>query len=302
MKFSESWLRSFVDPVCSGSEFSHLLTMAGLEVEEEESVAPAFDKVLVAQVLEVEKHPDADRLNVCRVDVGSGETLQIVCGAPNAAAGIKVPCALPGAELPGGFTIKVAKVRGVASSGMLCSAKELGIAEDAAGLLLLSGDAPVGEDIRRHLDLDDRLLTLKLTPNRADCLSLEGVAREVAALTGTPARFTPVDDVEVSIATARAIVLDAPEACPRYCGRVIAGVDAAAPTPTWMSRRLERSGIRPISAVVDITNYVMLELGQPLHAFDNSRLHGAIHARMALAGEKSPCSTSRPWSCRTMCC
>ncbi|MEF8721728.1 MAG: phenylalanine--tRNA ligase subunit beta [Candidatus Accumulibacter delftensis] len=286
MKFSESWLRSFVDPVCSGSEFSHLLTMAGLEVEEEEAVAPAFDKVLVAQVLAVEKHPDADRLNVCRVDIGSGETLQIVCGAPNAAAGIKVPCALPGAELPGGFTIKVARVRGVASAGMLCSAKELGIAEDAAGLLLLSSDAPVGEDIRHHLDLDDRLLTLKLTPNRADCLSLEGVAREVAALTGTLARFTPVDAVEVSIATARAIVLDAPEACPRYCGRVITGVDAAAPTPTWMSRRLERSGIRPISAVVDITNYVMLELGQPLHAFDNSRLHGAIHARMALAGEK----------------
>ncbi|WP_299161487.1 phenylalanine--tRNA ligase subunit beta [Accumulibacter sp.] len=286
MKFSESWLRSFVDPACSGGEFSHLLTMAGLEVEEEETVAPAFDKVLVAEVLAVEKHPDAERLNVCRVDVGSGETLQIVCGAPNAAAGIKVPCALPGAELPGGFAIKVAKVRGVASSGMLCSAKELGIAEDAAGLLLLSDEALVGEDIRRHLDLDDRLLTLKLTPNRADCLSLEGVAREVAALTGTPARLTQVDAVEPTIRRARDLVLDAPEACPRYCGRVIAGVDAAAPTPTWMSRRLERSGIRPISALVDITNYVMLEVGQPLHAFDDSRLHGAIHARMARAGEK----------------
>ena len=285
MKFSESWLRSFVDPACSGDEFSHLLTMAGLEVEEEETVAPAFDKVVVAQILEVDKHPDADRLNVCRVDVGSGELLQIVCGAPNAAAGIKVPCALPGAELPGGFTIKLAKVRGVASSGMLCSARELGIADDAAGLLVLGADARVGEDVRRHLDLDDRLLTLKLTPNRSDCLSLEGVAREVAALTGTPARFTEVDDVEVTIGSIRAVVLDAPEACPRYCGRVIAGVDATVATPTWMSRRLERSGIRPISALVDITNYVMLELGQPLHAFDNARLHGAIHARMAQTAE-----------------
>lgn len=286
MKFSESWLRSFVDPACSGDEFTHLLTMAGLEVEEEETVAPAFDKVVVGQVLEVGKHPDADRLNVCRVDVGCGEVLQIVCGAPNAAAGIKVPCALPGAELPGGFRIKVAKVRGVESSGMLCSAKELGIAEEAAGLLLLNSAAPIGDDIRRHLDLDDRLLTLKLTPNRADCLSLEGVAREVAALTGTPARFTEVAEVEVTIPTTRAVVLDAPEACPRYCGRVIAGVDANAATPLWMSRRLERSGIRPISALVDITNYVMLELGQPLHVFDNTRLEGAIHVRMARAGEK----------------
>ncbi|HNB91031.1 MAG TPA: phenylalanine--tRNA ligase subunit beta, partial [Plasticicumulans sp.] len=219
MKFSESWLRSFVDPACSGHEFSHLLTMAGLEVEAEETVAPRFDQVVVAQVLSVDKHPGADRLNVCRVDVGSGEPLQIVCGAPNAAVGIKVPCALPGAELPGGFLIKVAKVRGVESSGMLCSARELGIAEDAAGLLLLAADAPVGEDIRRHLDLDDRLLTLKLTPNRADCLSLEGVAREVAALTGTPARFTEVAEVEVTLAAERAVVLDAPAACPRYCGR-----------------------------------------------------------------------------------
>jgi len=285
MKFSESWLRSFVDPACSGHAFSHLLTMAGLEVEAEETVAPHFDQVVVAQVLSVDKHPGADRLNVCRVDVGSGEPLQIVCGAPNAAAGIKVPCALPGAELPGGFRIKVARVRGVESSGMLCSARELGIAEDASGLLLLAADAPVGEDLRRHLDLDDRLLTLKLTPNRADCLSLEGVAREVAALTGTPARFTEVAEVAVTHAAARAVVLDAPAACPRYCGRVIVGVDGTAATPAWMRRRLERSGVRPISALVDITNYVMLELGQPLHAFDNSRLQGAIHAHMAQAGE-----------------
>ena len=286
MKFSESWLRSFVDPVCSGRDFSHLLTMAGLEVEEEQAVAPAFSKVVVGHVLAVDKHPDADRVRVCRVDVGSGKALTIVCGAPNAAAGIKVPCALPGAELPGGFKIKVSKVRGVESFGMLCSARELGIAEDSDGLLLLTADAPVGEDIRRHLDLDDRLLTLKLTPNRADCLSLEGVAREVAALTGTPARLLDVEDAAVTISTQRAVVLDAPEACPRYCGRVIAGVDARATTPAWMQRRLARSGILPISALVDITNYVMLEVGQPLHAFDNSRLEGAVHARMARPAEK----------------
>ena len=286
MKFSESWLSSFVNPSLTGTEFTHLLTMAGLEVEEEESVAPAFDSVVVALVLDVTKHPDADRLNVCRVDIGGNEPQQIVCGAPNVAPGLKVPCALPGANLPGDFKIKIAKVRGIESSGMLCSAKELGIAEDASGLLVLPADAPVGQDIRTYLDLDDRLLTLKLTPNRADCLSLTGVAREVAALTGTPATYPEIKPVAVTINTQRTIVLDAPEACPLYCGRVIAGVNAKAPTPDWMKRCLERSGIRSISALVDITNYVMLELGQPLHAFDNTQLEGAIHARMASAGEK----------------
>lgn len=286
MKFSESWLRSFVDPSCSGEQLSHLLTMAGLEVEEEETVAPPFDNVVVGHVLEVAKHPDADRLNVCCVDIGRGEVQQIVCGAPNVAPGLKVPCALPGAKLPGDFVIKVAKVRGVESSGMLCSAKELGIADEASGLLLLPSDAPTGEDIRHYLDLDDRLLTLKLTPNRADCLSLSGVAREVGALTGAPVTDTDVPDVQASIAAQRQVALGAPQACPRYCGRVIAGVNAKAPTPGWMMRRLERSGIRPISALVDITNYVMLELGQPLHAFDNGKIDGTIHARMAKAGEQ----------------
>ena len=286
MKFSESWLRSFVDPDVKGEAFSHLLTMAGLEVEEEESVAPAFAGVIVAHVLEVNKHPDADRLNVCRVDIGSGTPQQIVCGAPNVVAGLKVPCALPGAVLPGEFTIKIAKVRGIESSGMLCSAKELGIAEDASGLLVLPSDAPIGEDIRRYLDLDDCLRTLKLTPNRADCLSLAGIAREVAALTSTTAAFPEVAPVPVSIDRTRAILLDSPEACPLYCGRVIAGVDAKAPTPEWMKRRLERSGIRAISALVDITNYVMLELGQPLHAFDNTKLNGAIHARVSRQDEE----------------
>ena len=286
MKFSESWLRSFVNPSLASDDLAHLLTMAGLEVEEQDPVAPAFTQVVVAQVLEVVKHPDADRLNVCQVDVGSGAPVQIVCGAPNVAAGLKVPCAQPGAVLPGDFKIKVAKVRGVESSGMLCSAKELGIAEEASGLLVLPADAPIGQDIRRYLDLDDTLLTLKLTPNRADCLSLTGVAREVSALTGTPASYVEISAVPVTSDARRDVVLDAPDACSRYCGRVVAGIDAKAPTPEWMKRRLERSGIRSISAVVDITNYVMLELGQPLHGFDNAKLEGAIHARLPQSGEK----------------
>ncbi|HJW23257.1 MAG TPA: phenylalanine--tRNA ligase subunit beta [Rhodocyclaceae bacterium] len=286
MKFSESWLRTLVNPQLSSDELSHLLTMAGLEVEELDPVAPAFSNVLIARVLEVTKHPDADRLNVCRVDVGEDEPRTIVCGAPNVAAGLRVPCALPGAVLPGDFTIKVAKVRGIESSGMLCSAKELGIAEDASGLLVLPDDAPLGKPIRNYLGLDDRLFTLKLTPNRADCLSLTGIAREVAAITGTTARLLDVPAVPAGTDQRRDVVLDAPAACPLYCGRVISGVNAKAPTPDWMKRRLERSGIRSISALVDVTNYVMLELGQPLHAFDNTRLEGAVHARMAKPGEK----------------
>ena len=286
MKFSESWLRGFVDPKIPAAELTHLLTMSGLEVEEEQTVAPGFDKVCIARVLEVSKHPDADRLNVCRVDTGDGKTRQIVCGASNVASGICVPCALPGATLPGNLKIGTAKVRGIESGGMLCSAKELGISEDASGLLVLPDDAPVGKDIRAYLDLDDRLLTLKLTPNRADCLSLAGIAREVSVLTRVPVVYPDVPETPVSIFSQRIIALDAPDACPLYCGRVISGVDAKAGTPEWMKRRLERSGIRSISALVDIANYVMLELGQPLHTFDNSKLKGTIHARMACEGEK----------------
>jgi len=286
MKFSESWLRTLVDTKLSSEELSHLLTMAGLEVEGLEPVAPQFNDVVVAQVLEVVKHPDADRLNVCKVDTGRGEPTTIVCGAPNVAVGLRVPCALPGAKLPGDFVIKIAKVRGIESSGMLCSAKELGIAEEASGLLILPADAPVGQSIRDYLDLDDNQFELKLTPNRADCLSLTGVAREVAAIAGEQAKLIEVPEVVATIADQRAVVLDAPAACPLYLGRVIKGVNAKAPTPEWMKRRLERSGIRAISALVDVTNYVMLELGQPLHAFDNTRLEGAIHARLAKPAEK----------------
>jgi phenylalanyl-tRNA synthetase beta chain len=285
MKFSESWLRSFVDSGMDSEALSHLLTMAGLEVEELEAVAPPFNNVVVAQVLEVNKHPDADRLNVCKVDVG-GEVKQIVCGAPNVAAGLKVPCAQVGAVLPGDFKIKLAKVRGIESSGMLCSAKELGLAEDANGLMILPEAAPVGQNLRDYLQLDDQCYTLKLTPNRADCLSLTGIAREVAAIAGVKATYPQVATVAVTSTATRSVVLDAPEACPRYCGRVIEGVNAKASTPVWMQQRLERSGIRSISALVDITNYVLLELGQPMHAFDNAELQGAIHVRLGKAGEQ----------------
>lgn len=285
MQFSEQWLRSLVNPPLNSEELAHLLTMAGLEVEEMRAAAPAFAGVVVAQVISVEKHPDADKLKLCRVDVGQGEPLQIVCGAPNVAAGIKVPCAQVGAELPG-ISIKKAKVRGVESFGMLCSARELGISEDQGGLLVLSTDAPVGQSIREHLLLDDTLITLKLTPNRADCLSLQGIAREVAALSGAPLTLPEIKAVPAAHDEQRAIVLDAHKACPRYCGRIIKKVNGQAPTPDWIKRRLERSGIRAISALVDVTNYVMLELGQPLHAFDNARLVGAIHVRYPQPGEQ----------------
>jgi len=285
MQFSESWLRSLCNPALSSEELCHVLTMSGLEVEEVRAAAPAFAKVVVAQILTADKHPDADKLKLCSVDVGDAKPLQIVCGAPNAAPGMKVPCALVGAELPG-IQIRQAKVRGVESFGMLCSARELGLSEDHGGLLALPADAPVGQDIRRYLDLDDRLITLKLTPNRADCLSLTGIARELSALTGAPLLATSVEPVAATIADTRQVVLDAPASCPRYCGRIIRGVDAGAPTPEWMKRRIERSGIRSISFLVDVTNYVMLELGQPLHAFDDAELSGAVHVRLPKSGER----------------
>jgi len=286
MKFSEHWLRTLVDPPIDSAELAHRLTMAGLEVEERTAVAPMFTGVVVGRVRKVERHPNADRLTVCEVDVGNGAPLSIVCGAPNAAAGITVPCALPGAVLPGGLTIKKTAVRGVESNGMLCSAVELGLSEDAAGLALLDAKLEPGADLRVALDLDDVLLTLKLTPNRADCLSLVGVAREVAAITGAavkPPRPTPV---AVKSKATRGVRVEDALACPRFCGRLIDGIDPKAPTPAWMKQRLERSGIRSISAVVDVTNYVMLELGQPLHAYDDAELEGDIVVRFPHPGEK----------------
>ncbi len=263
-----------------------MLTMGGLEVEALEPAAPAFTRVVVGEVLSVEPHPNADRLTLCQVNAGLVEPLAIVCGAPNVRAGMRVPCALPGAELPGGLQIRQAKVRGVESFGMLCSAKELGLAEDASGLYALAADAPVGAEVREYLDLDDRIFTLKLTPNRADCLSVAGVAREVAAITASSLDLEEPRPAQPAIADEFPVRVMDSGACPLYCGRVVRGVRMNAATPEWMVRCLERSGLRPINAVVDITNFVMLELGQPLHAFDLGLLRDAIEVRFARSGEK----------------
>ncbi len=285
MKFSENWLRTWVNPDLSSAELGHLLTMAGLEVEEQTAVAPAFNNVVVAQVLEIVKHPNADRLNVCQVNVGEAQPLTIVCGASNVAVGIKVPCARIGAVLPGDFKIKQAKVRSIESFGMLCSDKELGLADDSSGLWILPSDAPVGMNIREYLALDDQLFTLKLTPNRSDCSGMVGIAREVAALTGSPLNALEIPEHRAAIADTLAVTVADAAACPLYCGRVIRGVNAAVATPTWMVRRLERSGLRSINAVVDVTNYVMWEMGQPMHAFDLATLSGGVKVRRAAAGE-----------------
>jgi len=285
MKFSEHWLRTLVDPPIDSDELAHRLTMAGLEVEERGTAAPPFTGVVVGRVLAVARHPDADRLTVCQVDIGSGKPLSIVCGAPNAAAGMTAACALVGAELPGGLVISKAAMRGVESEGMLCSAKELGTGDDASGLLVLDPGLVPGADLRVALDLDDPVLTLKLTPNRADCLSIVGVAREVAAITGERLKPPPLSETPVVSKARRKVRVEDAVACPRFCGRVIAGIDPKAPTPEWMRRRLERSGIRSISAVVDVTNYVMLELGQPLHAYDDALLEGDIVVRFPRTGE-----------------
>ena len=285
MKFSERWLRTFTDPDLSTQGLAHALTMAGLEVEDVTPAAPTFEGVVIGHVLSVEPHPNAYNLSVCTVDVGGANPLSIVCGAPNVSAGVKAPCATVGAKLPG-MRVKEAKLRGVPSQGMLCSAAELGISDDASGLLLLEPDASIGHDIRQVLDLDDQVFSLKLTANRGDCLSLLGVAREVSAITGVDMRVAETNTVKSDLADSLEITLSAPEACPRYAGRILRGVNAAAPTPGPIIRRLERSGVRSISAIVDLTNYVMLEIGQPMHAFDLEKLTGNIEVRFAKPGEK----------------
>ena len=289
MQFSYSWLKSWANPNLSADELASVLTMSGLEVEEQTTAAPAFTGVVVAQVKSVEKHPDADRLNVTQVDTGSGELIQIVCGAPNVAVGVKVPCALSGAVLPGDFKIKPTKMRGQQSNGMLCSAKELGIAEEASGLLILPDDAPVGQNIREYLDLDDTLFTLKITPNRADCLSIKGIAREVKALTHCEA--TPLSIPKMPQDTDRAFAthIQSPQDCGRLLTRVIEGVNANTPTPEWLKQRIERCGVRSVSVLVDIGNFVMLELGQPMHVFDLDKVSGSLTARRAVNGEKLAC-------------
>jgi len=285
MKFSENWLRELVEIQAGRAELAHALTMAGLEVEELTPLGEQLDGVVVAEIVAADKHPQADRLQVCRVDAGHGQTLQIVCGAPNARVGIKVPLAMVGASLPGGIAIKAAKLRGVESSGMLCSAKELGIDVDASGLLELPHDAPVGQSLATYLGLPDASIELKLTPNRPDCLGLYGLAHDVAALFGSRVKTVDQAAAPVTGTARRGIRLEAGKDAPRYLGRIVEGIDANAPTPLWLAERLRRAGLRPISAVVDVTNYVMLELGQPLHAFDNDALQGEVVVRHARQGE-----------------
>lgn len=285
MKFSEQWLRGWVSPQVSRDELVARLSMAGLEVDSVTPAAGVFSGVIVGEVLSTEQHPDADKLRVCQVSNGS-ETFQVVCGAPNVRPGLKIPFAMIGAELPGDFKIKKAKLRGVESNGMLCSQSELQVGEGNDGLMELPADAPVGEDFRVYLELDDASIEVDLTPNRGDCLSLAGLAREVGALYAIPVAVPAVAAVPVTHNEVRPVDVLATSACPRYLGRVIRNVDLSRPTPLWMVERLRRSDIRSIDAVVDITNYVMIELGQPLHAFDLAEINGGIRVRMAEEGEK----------------
>ncbi|HXG27597.1 MAG TPA: phenylalanine--tRNA ligase subunit beta [Nevskiales bacterium] len=285
MKLSEAWLREWVDPQLDTAALAEQLTMAGLEVDMVEPAAPAFHDVVVARILSTDRHPNADRLRVCTVEAGQGAPLTIVCGAANARAGLCAPLALPGAELPGGLKISRSTVRGIESAGMLCSARELGLSEDAAGLLELPADAPVGHALRDYLQLDDAVLTLELTPNRGDCLSVMGLAREVAVLNRLPLTGPALAAIASTSDEIRQVRIDNAAACPRYAGRVVTGIDPRAVTPLWMRERLRRAGLRCIHPVVDITNYVLLELGQPMHAFDLARLQGGIVVRNAKPGE-----------------
>lgn len=293
MQFPESWLRSLCNPALSTAELAERLTMAGLEVEELQPVAPPFSRIVVAEIVTAEQHPNADRLRVCQVDAGPHSKegpLQIVCGAPNARVGIKVPLALVGAQLPPGedgkpFEIKVGKLRGVESFGMLCSARELKLSEDHGGLLELAADAPLGASVRDVLGLDDTLFTLKLTPNLAHHLSMLGLAREVSALTGAPLVQPTVPAAAVSIDDRLPVSIEAPDLCGRFSGRVVRGINPAAATPAWMVERLARCGQRSVNAIVDISNYVMFELGQPTHIFDLSKVGPGLSVRWAREGE-----------------
>jgi phenylalanyl-tRNA synthetase beta chain len=290
MQFPESWLRAFCNPPLSSQQLADTLTMAGLEVEELRPVAPPFAKVVVGEIKAAEQHPNADRLRVCQVDVGQGALLNIVCGAPNARVGIKVPCAMVGAVLPPAddgkpFEIKLGKLRGVESQGMLCSARELKLSEDHGGLLELAADAVVGRDIREQLALDDMLFTLKLTPNLAHCLSVYGIARELSAITGAPLKTPSFPAAPVALNDKLPVRVDAPDLCGRFSGRVVRGVNTQAQTPAWMVERLARCGQRSVSPLVDISNYVMFEFGRPSHIFDLDKIHGGLQVRWGRADE-----------------
>lgn len=284
MKLSEAWLREFVDPSLDAAGIADRLTLGGLEVDALAPAAPALDGVLTAEILAVERHPDADRLAVCRVADGTGERT-VVCGAPNARAGLKTVLAPPGTLLPGERAVGEAEIRGVASAGMLCSAAELGLGEDADGIVELPADTPPGHALADALGLDDTVIDVDLTPNRGDCFCVTGVARDLGALCGAPFSMPEVPAVPAAVEDSFAVDIEDAAGCPRYAGRVIRGVDARAPTPVWMAERLRRAGVRSINAVVDVTNYVMLELGQPMHAFDLERLRGRIVVRGARSGE-----------------
>ncbi|MDJ0740586.1 MAG: phenylalanine--tRNA ligase subunit beta [Gammaproteobacteria bacterium] len=285
MKFSEAWLREWVNPDITTAQLADQLTMAGLEVDSVEPAAPPFSGVVVGEVLSRAPHPDADKLSVCSVDIGGDASAPIVCGASNVAAGMKVAVATVGAKLPGDFKIKRAKLRGVESLGMICSAAELGLADSSDGILPLPADAPVGRDFRDYLVLDDPCIDVDLTPDRADCLSVAGIAREVGVLNRAEVCEPAIDPVTPVIDDVFDVGLDAPAACPRYLCRILRGIDATAETPDWMVEKLRRSGLRAISPVVDVTNYVLLELGQPMHGFDLTQLNGGIRVRMATNGE-----------------
>ncbi len=285
MKISYAWLNEWVQLPWAPAELGARLTMAGFELEALTPAAPPFTDVVVAEILAAEPHPQADKLRVCTVARGSGEPLTIVCGASNARAGLKSALAIVGARLPGDLTIKAAKLRGVESMGMLCSGKELGLSENAEGILELPGDAPVGTPLRAYLGLDDTVLELNVTPNRGDAMSVLGIAREVAALAGTKVTAPAAGSFKAASAETLPVLLQVPEGCPRFAGCVVRGIDNRAPTPVWLRERLRRAGLRSISPVVDITNYVMLETGQPMHAYDLGKLQGGLAVRYAREGE-----------------
>lgn len=286
MKIVESWLREWVDPDLDAKALEHRLTMLGLEVDGVDVEGGGLDGVVVAEVIAVERHPDADRLSLCKVTAGGDDTIDVVCGAPNVRAGMKSPLAVPGITLPNGIKLRKSKIRGVVSNGMLCSAIELGLGEESDGILALGGDAPAGMALNEYLGLPDTVFDLDLTPNRGDCFSVLGVARDVAALTGSPLKSPDVAPVAATIEDTLPVEIPLPEGCPSFAGRLIRNIDPTAKSPPWLLERLRRSGLRGISPVVDITNYVMLELGQPLHAYDAAKVQGPIRPRLARKGEK----------------
>ena len=286
MKFSEKWLREWVDPEFGTTELAHCLTMAGHEVDSVVQQGAGLEKVVIAKVVEVEKHPNADRLSVCQVDPGDGSSIEIVCGAPNVYAGMKTPMAGPGVRLPNGLKLRKTKIRGVVSNGMLCSAVELGLGDESDGILELPADAGTGQSLIEYLDLPDNVIDVDLTPNRGDCFSVLGIARDLAAMTGAALKEPESAVITESVGDQQDVFLEDPAACPRFAGRVVRNIDPEARSPVWMVERLRRSGLRSIHPVVDVTNLVMLELGQPLHAYDLATLSGPIRPRFARKGEK----------------